>query len=59
LDGEAAPIIAACRDIGLLILPAGPNVLRFLPPLNVSKEEIGEALELLDKALAKTLNGGI
>ncbi len=53
LDAEAAPIIAACRDIGLLILPAGPNVLRFLPPLNVSKQEISEALELLAQALAE------
>ena len=44
LNVEAAPLIAAARDKGLLILMAGPNVLRFLPPLNSSAEEVDEAL---------------
>jgi len=31
----------------LLVLSAGPNVIRFLPPLNVSGAEIDEALATL------------
>lgn len=47
----ASDIITACRKAGLLILPAGPLVLRFLPPLNVTSEEIDEALAKLSAAL--------
>jgi acetylornithine/succinyldiaminopimelate/putrescine aminotransferase len=43
-----ADIIAACRKQGLLILRAGTNVLRFLPPLAVEKGEIKEALGKLE-----------
>jgi acetylornithine/N-succinyldiaminopimelate aminotransferase len=49
---EDAP--AACtrlRDAGLLTVPATGNVIRFLPPLNVSPEEIDEALRIVEKAL--------
>ena len=37
---------------GLLLLPAGANVLRLLPPLNVTDKEVDEALFLLNSALA-------
>ncbi|MBL4775902.1 MAG: acetylornithine transaminase [Mariprofundus sp.] len=47
LHGEAAPLVAAAREKGLLILMAGPNVLRFLPALNISATEIDEALSIL------------
>lgn len=49
----AADIIAACREAGLLILPAGPHVLRLLPPLNVTAADIDEALA----GLAAVLKG--
>ncbi len=45
---EVAPVIAGCRDAGMLVLPAGPRVLRMLPPLNVSATEISEALGILE-----------
>jgi len=48
---DAAPVMTAARDAGLLILLAGPQVLRLLPPLNVSAEEIDEALQKLTIAL--------
>ncbi len=50
LNTQAADIITACRELGLLILPAGPQVLRFLPPLNVSASEVNEALDKLSAA---------
>lgn len=51
LNGEVAPLIQACRHLGLLVLGAGPNVLRLLPPLNVSTTEIEEALVILRQGL--------
>ncbi|MDX8395513.1 MAG: acetylornithine transaminase [Mariprofundaceae bacterium] len=52
-SAEVAPIISQCRDHGLLVLPAGPNVLRMLPPLNVTSEEVDEALSILGQVLDK------
>ncbi len=51
-NDEVAPFIARARELGLLLLPAGPNVLRLLPPLNVSEAEIDEALDILNRVLA-------
>ena len=42
----------ACLDSGLLVNDVKPNALRFMPPLNITKDEIDEALGILDKALA-------
>ena len=46
-------IIAAARDEKLMVLSAKGNVLRLLPPLNVSAAEVDEALEKLAAAFAK------
>lgn len=46
-------LIAAARSEGLLVLSAKGNVVRLLPPLNVSETECAEALEKLEKAFAK------
>lgn len=51
-DLEAAPIIAKLDEAGLLTVAAGPNVIRLLPPLNVSKAEIDEAVAILQSVLA-------
>ncbi|MEW6660935.1 MAG: acetylornithine transaminase [Bacillota bacterium] len=51
LDREVAPIIARCHEKGLLLSSAGPQVLRLLPPLNVTREEIDQAVALLTDAL--------
>ena len=32
---------------GLLTVPAGPETLRILPPLNVTKDEIDDALAII------------
>ncbi|ATX80836.1 acetylornithine aminotransferase apoenzyme [Mariprofundus aestuarium] len=47
LSVESAPFIAGARERGLLVLAAGPNVLRLLPPLNVTEAEVDEALVTL------------
>ena len=43
-----------CFGEQLLVIPAGDNVLRLLPPLNVTDAEMATAVERLSKALSKT-----
>lgn len=50
----AGDAIAKCREQGLLVLPAGENVLRLAPPLTVQETEVERALAILDSALDKT-----
>lgn len=50
--GKSRAILDGCRDNGLLILVAGPNVLRFAPALNISNDDIDASLAILDKTLA-------
>jgi acetylornithine/N-succinyldiaminopimelate aminotransferase len=49
--GKAGDVIELARQHGVLVLVAGPNVIRFLPPLNISKAELDEGLDRLEKAL--------
>ena len=50
---EIAPkAVTACNGEGLLLNPVRPNALRFMPPLNISPEEVDEGLARLDRALA-------
>lgn len=43
--------LAKLREKGLIVLNAGPNVIRMLPPLTVSNEEIDEAIDILQKTI--------
>ena len=54
LDDSVKPgdIVSAAAESGLLICTAGKQVLRFVPPLVISKDEIDEAIEILKKVLA-------
>ena len=47
-----ADLVVACRAQGLLAHRAGADVLRLLPPLNVSASEIDQALAMVDRACA-------
>ncbi len=46
-----ANIIAAARNEGVLLLKAGRNTLRFLPPLTITREEMDEGFGRLVRAL--------
>lgn len=48
----ALRVVLAAMKAGLLVIPAGESVVRFLPPLNVSHGEILEAAEKFASALA-------
>jgi len=52
---NALDILKAAMAEGLLIAPAGPKVLRFVPPLIVSEGEINQAIEALEKAIIHCL----
>ena len=44
-------IVKAGIEAGLLLVPAGPQVVRYVPPLIVSAAEIQEAIDLTEKVL--------
>ncbi len=46
-DKDVGPYIKALQDRGLLVINAGPKVIRMLPPLNVSYGEIDQAIDLI------------
>lgn len=46
-------IVKAALAEGLLLVPAGPKVVRFVPPLIVAPSEVDQALEVVDRALAQ------
>ncbi len=46
-------LVSACLDEGLLLIGAGENVVRLLPPLIITPEHIGEAAGKIGKACEK------
>ena len=51
LDIDAAPVISQAFTRGLLLVNAGPNVLRLVPPLIISEAEIAFAVETVGEIL--------
>lgn len=49
--GKAGNVLDVAAAHGLLVLQAGPDVLRFVPPLNISDEDLSEGLSRLRAAL--------
>jgi acetylornithine/N-succinyldiaminopimelate aminotransferase len=49
--GKASTMVTACQEEGVLVLVAGPDVLRFMPPLNISIADLQTALDRVGKAL--------
>jgi acetylornithine/N-succinyldiaminopimelate aminotransferase len=50
--GKAGEILDFAAAHGLLVLQAGPDVLRFVPPLNITDEEIADGLKRFHAALS-------
>ncbi|MBM7566446.1 acetylornithine transaminase [Paenibacillus sacheonensis] len=50
--GPVAPIISEGQQRGLLVITAGPNVVRLLPSLLVSREEVDQAVSILTSIFA-------
>ncbi|MBR8833704.1 MAG: aspartate aminotransferase family protein [Stigonema ocellatum SAG 48.90 = DSM 106950] len=47
----AADVVNAAMDEGLLLVPAGPKVVRFVPPLIVTEAEVDVALQAVEKVM--------
>ena len=58
LNAEIAPqLVARSNEEGLLLNPLRPNAIRLMPPLNVTADEVDEALEKLAVALKEVAVG--
>ncbi|NLO89910.1 MAG: acetylornithine transaminase [Clostridia bacterium] len=58
LSIDGGKIVDLCREKGLLINCASQKVLRFLPPLNITREHVDEAVEILDKVMGSLSEEG-
>jgi acetylornithine/N-succinyldiaminopimelate aminotransferase len=54
-QGKAMEVLRAASDAGLIVLMAGPDVVRIAPSLIISLDEILEGLARLELALGKAL----
>jgi 4-aminobutyrate aminotransferase-like enzyme len=58
-DGKRLPsqiVVNRLMENGLLTIPAGPRVIRLLPPLIVDKEQVQQALEIIQLTLRSLLS---
>ena len=55
-DITAGELVAAAMKEGLLLVPAGTNVVRFVPPLIITEDELNIALDRLDAAVKSKAN---
>jgi acetylornithine/succinyldiaminopimelate/putrescine aminotransferase len=56
LTVPSAPLVSAGYQQGLLLVGAGPNVLRFVPPLIIEASHIDSLAERLTEILGETAN---
>ena len=52
LNEVAAPLVAAARERHLLVLTAGPTMIRVVPPLTVTREDLERGATILEEVLA-------
>ena len=45
------PIVSKALENGLVLVSAGANIIRFVPPLIITKEHVDEMVEKLKKAI--------
>src|SRR5439155_20266540 len=51
LSRRVQPYLEALLERGILALPAGPNVIRLLPPLVITEEQLERALDVVEEVL--------
>jgi acetylornithine/succinyldiaminopimelate/putrescine aminotransferase len=51
LDVPAGPIVSQAYEHGVMLVNAGPNVLRFIPPLVISEDELARAVHVVASIL--------
>ncbi|MEE1302694.1 MAG: aminotransferase class III-fold pyridoxal phosphate-dependent enzyme, partial [Bacteroidales bacterium] len=50
-NGPVGEVINKALEKGLLLINAGTNVIRFIPPLTITKENVDEMLEILKECI--------
>ena len=50
-DCPVSDIIKRAMDKGLILINAGPNILRFVPPLIITKENVDEMIAILEDCM--------
>ena len=52
-SAACAEVLEECLQQGLIVINCGPerNIIRFIPPLTISDEELGQALDILEQAI--------
>lgn len=53
-EKEAKKIIERCFKKGLIVITAGRNTVRIIPPLNIARDELEEGLDVFEKVIAST-----
>ena len=51
LKEKSKPFIDRMTEKGVLVLPAGPNIIRLLPPLTIEYQQIDKVVETLKEVL--------
>jgi acetylornithine/LysW-gamma-L-lysine aminotransferase len=51
LKTKAGPFLTSLLDRGIAAVPTGATIIRFLPPLVISDEEVGLALSIISEVL--------
>ncbi|WP_404331204.1 acetylornithine transaminase [Mesobacillus maritimus] len=59
ISGNVPEVLSRLRSKGLIVLPAGEKVIRLLPPLNITKGEIDQAISLLKSTLADVTSAAV
>ena len=54
-DSPVAEIVKAALEDGLVLISAGANIIRFVPPLVISKEDVDEMIRILSGVLDRLL----
>ena len=44
-------VVTRAMSAGLILISAGTNIIRFVPPLVITKEHVDEMIEILEKSL--------
>ena len=53
--GQARDVVATCTQMGLLVLNAGPDVIRIAPALNINGSDIDQGLQIMHRAIARVV----
>ena len=51
--GKAREVMATCTQMGLLVLNAGPDVIRLAPPLNINRSDLDQGLYIIQRAIER------